>query len=553
MTPGVADSLHAAPSGERSSNARQRPLWMSILRDGSIVLMVLLVYLPAIRGGFVWDDDSWTTKIADLLRDSSGLRSIWLRPTALQQYYPLSGTTFWLDHQLWGFRPLPYHLENVLLHALAALLFGRSLRRLAIPGAWLASAMFALHPVMVESAAWIAERKNVLSLPLCLGALLAYLDFERRRRGTVGGGLPEPPAASSAARPRTGYASLSYVLACLLFLAALLAKTTACFFPAAILLLAWWRRGALRWRQDVLPTLPFFVLGIGMCALTAWLEKAHVGAHGADYALTVSERCLIAGRAFWFYLGKLVFPANLCFVYPRWQADAGVWWQWLYPVAALGFLFTLWRARAHIGRGPVTALFFFAGALFPLLGFVNVYYMRYSFVCDHWLYLPSLGPIALIACGISAAVRARTGELFLKAAVGAFILVTLGLLTSRQAAMYGDVESLWRTTIRRNPGAWFAHNNLGTLLFRKGYSDEAIGEFQEAIRLKPDLAEAYTNLGVAFGSKGKLGQAISAFSEAIRRHPDYAEAHYDLGIALALRGEKDAALTQHREAIRLKH
>ncbi|MEO7032492.1 MAG: tetratricopeptide repeat protein [Polyangiaceae bacterium] len=525
---------------------------MSVLRDGSIVLMVLLVYLPAIRAGFVWDDDSWTTKILELLRDASGLRSIWFRPTALQQYYPLTGTTFWLDYHLWGFWPLPYHVENVLLHALSALLFGRSLRRLALPGAWLASAIFALHPMMAESAAWITERKNVLSLPLCLGAFLFYLDFERRRRGTVVGGLPESGATTGPARRRSGYATLSYALAWLLFLGALLAKTTACTFPAALLLLTWWRRGALRWRQDVLPTLPFFVLGIGMCAVTGWLEKTHVGANGADYALTVSQRCLVSGRAFWFYLGKLGFPANLAFVYPRWQPDAGVWWQWLYPMTALGFLFALWRARVHIGRGPVTALCLFAGTLSPLLGFVNVYYMRYSFVCDHWLYLPSLGPIALIACGISTVVRGRAGELFLKAAVGGVILLTLGVLTSRQAAMYADAESLWRTTIRRNPGAWFAHNNLGNLLFRKGKSDEAIGQFQEAIRLKPDLAEAYTSLGVAFGSKGKIEQAIRAFSEAIRRNPDYPEAHYDLGIALLLRGEKDAAIIQYREAIRLK-
>ena len=324
------------------------PVW----QGGLIVLLVFLAYLPALRGGFVWDDDSWTTRIIGLLRNTSGLRLIWFQPTALQQYYPLTGTTFWLDYQLWQFWTTPYHVENVLLHALAALLFWRLLLRLRVPGAWLASALFALHPVMVESVAWITERKNVLSLVFYLGALLAYLRYAQRvtsdewrvasgsplpdfrlrpasarQAGAAGGShasrvtrLPDevPPGGTKA-----GHASLFYGLAFVLFLGALLAKTTTFSLPAAILLIGWWQRGQIRWRADVLPTLPFFALALGLCAVTAWLEKYHVGAEGPDFALTFPQRCLVAGRAFWFYLGHLFWPANLCFVYPRWQPNPG--------------------------------------------------------------------------------------------------------------------------------------------------------------------------------------------------------------------------------------
>ena len=324
-------------------SARHRAWWFGCL----LLAGTFLVYLPALSGGLVWDDDTWTTKLHGLLQNTAGLRLIWFEPTALAQYYPLTATTFWLDYQLWKFWTLPYHVENVLLHALAALLFWRLLVRLKLPGAWLAAALFALHPIMVESAAWITERKNVLSLPLYLGALLAY---RRYAQDEDAGG-----ACRSAEVPRSGTKAGNparyYGLALVLFLGALLAKTTAFSLPAVILLLGWWQRGRIRWRADVLPTLPFFALALGLCAITAWQEKNHVGAQGANFELTIAQRCLVAGRVFWFYLGKIFWPGNLCFVYPRWEPNSGEWWQWLYPVTALGALLGRfgWRGDASGG------------------------------------------------------------------------------------------------------------------------------------------------------------------------------------------------------------
>ena len=442
------------PAGYHRSDGLRHAAEGRILIVGAVLIFLLTItaYLPVFSGKFVWDDDSWTTGIPGLLNGFSGLRLMWCEPTALQQYYPLAGTSFWIDYQLWGFRPLPYHVENVLLHAFAALLFWKLLWRLQVPGAWLAGALFALHPVMVESAGWITERKNVLSLVLYLGALLAYGRFNAFWQD---GNLP----GTRVSQPRRW---MAYALAFVLFIGALLAKTTAFSLPAVILLMVWWKRGRLRWRADIVPTLPFFGISIGLCLMTAWLEKNHVGASGPEWVIPFPERCLIAGRAFWFYLGKLLWPVNLCFIYPRWQLNAGAWWQWLYPASAAGVLLGLWLARGKIGRGPATAVFYFVGTLFPVLGFLNAYFMRFSFVCDHWVYLSSLSLIALVA-----ALVARMAEYLRRPAVlygFCAVLPVLEILTWRQCGNYADMETLWQSTLARNPGAWMAHYNLGRML-----------------------------------------------------------------------------------------
>ena len=542
--------VNAKPPDGGAPNAQASRHWPCFF-GLFLIAATFLAYLPALRGGFVWDDDSWTTRISGLLQGVSGLRAMWFHPTALQQYYPLSGTTFWLDHQLWKFWTPPYHVENVLLHALAALLFWRLLLRLQLPGAWLAAALFALHPVMVESAAWITERKNVLSLALYLGALLAYERFApwvtngQRPRTGIAAITPVPDPARRARR-----AAFFYGLAFVLFLGALLAKTTTFSLPAAILLIGWWQRGQIRWRADVLPTLPFFALALGLCALTAWLEKNHVGAQGPDFALTFPQRWLVAGRAFWFYAGKLSWPAHLCFVYPRWQPDPDSVWQWLYPVTAVGTILGLWLARTRLGRGPITALFFFAGTLFPVLGFMNTYFMRYSFVCDHWVYLPSLGLLALAAAlGSRAAEQRRLRWMIYGFAV--MVLAVLGILTWRQCGMYADLETLWRTTITRNPDCWLAHNNLGTTFLNQGDLDEAIKHFKRALQIKPDSADAFNNLGSALAKQGKLDEAIQYYERALQLKPDDVETHNNLGVALANQGKLDEAIRHYERALQL--
>jgi len=508
-----------------------------------LVVAVFFAYQPALHGKFIWDDESWTSNISSLLRDSSGLRLMWCKPTALQQYSPLTGTTFWLDHQLWGFWTLPYHIENVLLHSFGALLFWRLLRRLQVPGAWLAGAIFALHPVNTESVAWITERKNVLSLPLYLGALMAYGHFTRFWRTD-----PDPASAIINSLPQCRGA---YALAFFLFLAALLAKSTAFSLPAVILLICWWKQGRIRWQADVLPTLPFFMFAVGFSLLTSWLEKHHLGAIGTDWNNSLSERCLIAGRALWFYAGKLFWPASLTFIYPRWQISAGIWWQWIFPIAALTVMVTLWCLRQRIGRGPLVAVLFFSGTLFPVLGFMNVYFMRYSFVCDHWVYLSSLGIIALSASVIVRIVK-QFRLLALLWGFAAVLLPVLTILTWCQSRMYTDAETLWRTTINRNPACWLASENLGDILLKKGMVNEAIAQLQQTLAIQPDDAVAYNNIGMALVQKGQLDEAITNYQRALAIQPDYALAHYNLGDVLLQKGQVDEAVMQLQQALAIQ-
>jgi len=493
-----------------------------------LVGLIVLAYLPALWGGFVWDDDAYVTRNT-ALRSLGGLAAIWFQPGAVPQYYPLTFTSLWVDYRLWGLQPSGYHLVNVALHALAAVLLWRVLVLLRLPAAWAAAAVFALHPVQVESVVWIAERKNVLAGVCALGALLAYLRF-----------TDEPPDR------RRGW----YALSLGLFVAALLAKTVTCSLPAVICLIVWWRRGALR-AADVAPLLPYFALGAGLGAVTLWMERHHVGAAGTDWHLSWLERGLIAGRALWFYAASIVWPRNLTFIYPRWQIDAAVWWQYLYPAGAFAVVAVLYAVRRRIGRGPLVGVLIFAGTLLPALGFFDVFPMRYSFVADHYQYLASIGLIVLLVVGV-ARLCERTGARAVRggSALLGVVLVVFTALVWRQAIIYRDAETLWRDTLAKNPSAWMAHNNLGLLLFNRGRVDEAITHYQAALSIKRDDDFAYNNLGNAFAAQGDMERAERSFAAALALQPSNAEAHNNLGNVHASREQWLQAAEQYRAALR---
>ncbi|MGH8048363.1 MAG: tetratricopeptide repeat protein, partial [Chthoniobacterales bacterium] len=414
-----------------------------------------------------------------------------------------------------------YHLLNIFLHVASCLLLVRILRRLEIPGAWLAAAIFALHPIEVESVAWITELKNTLSGFLYLGAAAAYLEFDRSRN-------------------RAAYAA-----ALGLFVFGLMAKSVIATLPAALLVVFWWKRGSIFARRDALPLLPFFAAGAVAGIFTAWMERTFIGANGAEFVFSFVERCLIAGRAFWFYLGKLLWPADLLFIYPRWTPDASARWQYLFPAALILATIALWRLR-HRARWPLAAWLFFGGTLFPALGFLNVYPFRYSFVADHFQYLAGLAPICVAA--------ACATHLFGKriALFGAPILLLLAILTWRQCGAYADYETLWRATLAGNPSCWIARNNLGTVLLYKGHPDEAIASYDSAIALKPDYAEAHYNAGIALSQKGDTSAAIGHFRKALELQPVYPGAELNLGTALARAGRLDEAMASFREALAQK-
>jgi Flp pilus assembly protein TadD len=484
-----------------------------------LLLATLVAYAPALAAGFVWDDDHYVTQ-NPLLRDLAGLARIWLEPTATPQYYPLVHTTFWLEWHAWGQAPAGYHAVNVLLHALTAILLARVLVRLGVRGAWIAAALFALHPIEVESVAWVSERKNVLSGALCLGSALAWLRREE--------------AATRRGRAR------AYATALALFLAALLAKTVTCSLPAALLVVQWWRKGRLR-AADVVPLVPFFALGVAAGLGTAWLEAHHVGARGAEWSLGLAERGLIAGRALWFYAAKLAWPAGLTFVYPRWEIDAASVAQWAFPAAAVLVVVALWLARHRLGRAPVAAALLFTGTLAPALGFVDVYPMRYTFAADHYQYLAGIALLVPAAVALARAPRP----------VAAGLLALLAALTFARASAFRDAETLWRDTLAKNPGCWMAHNNLGALLAARGETQAAIVHYRESYLLYPHDAVSSYDWGVALGLEGKLDEAADRYREALRIDPEHRAAHKNLGSVHARKGRAAEAIASYLEAERL--
>lgn len=517
--------------------------WGNVLAGSFLLLAPLVIYLPLRSAGFVWDDDQYVTQNRHL-HDLAGLLRIWLDPRAVPQYYPLVHTSYWAEFQLWELDARGYHLVNVLLHAANALLLWRLLVRLRVPGALFAAALFAVHPVMTESVAWITERKNVLSLALALGSFAIYLRAAP----------PEDDADSSATGRRL------HAIAFLLYVGALLSKTVVCVLPAAILVVRWWKRGAIRAR-DVAPLAPYFVLGAAAGLHTAWLERQHVGAVGADWSLAPLERVLLAGRALWFYAGKLVWPDPLIFFYPRWQIDASEPWQLAFPLGVAAVLVALWAARHRIGRGPLAAVLLFAGILFPALGFFDVYPFRYSYVADHFQYHASPALLALFAAA-SVRLVARHGSRARIVAGGAAIAILCGLgaLTHARAHAFRDLETLYLDTIAKNPTAWNAYLNLANYLSSSGRNEEAVPLAREAARLAPQVADASNTLGgVLFlsavemptAAPVRVQEAIDAFERALALDPAHTDALYNGAVALTAAGRHDAAARYYERLIEL--
>ena len=497
-----------------------------------IVLATLVAYRPALPGDVLWDDDQYVSE-NPLLFAPDGLWRIWTSPSDSPQYYPLVFSSFWLEARLWGLSTFGLHLVNVFLHALNAILLWFVLRRLQVPGAWLAGAMFALHPVQVESVAWITERKNVLSGMFYLLALAAYLRFAERRAWGL------------------------YALSLVLFACAILSKTVTCSLPVAILLCQWWKHDRL-WIREVLPLVPFFAIGIPLGLCTVWLEGHHVGAAGADWQLSFLERVLVAGRALWFYVGKLSWPTNLVFNYPRWEIHQAVLWQYLFPVTFVAAVILLWRLRKRIGKGPLVAVAFFAVTLTPALGFFDVFPFRYSYVADHFQYHASMGLIALMAAVLTHVFMrlagASTGS---RAGLTRLVLILpliYGVLTFRQASLYTDIKTLWRRTIHRNPASWLARYNLALLLVKgREHDEEAVREARENLEAvldgNPHHIDAHIILGIVAGRRGEHEQALAHYRAALDIDPSDPRVHYNMGLELERGADVEGAIASYQACV----
>jgi tetratricopeptide (TPR) repeat protein len=515
------------PRPSQSPVEPSEPWWRdSWFAAAVLALAVFAAYHPVWHAGFVWDDDAHVT--APVLRPLHGLWRIWFEPGATQQYYPVLYSAFWLEHRAWGDAATGYHLANLALHACAAFLLLRVLRALSVPGAFLGAALFALHPVGVETVAWISEQKNTLSAVFYLLAALAYLRFDRERRH--------------------GW----YALGLGLFLLAVLSKSVTATLPAALLVIFWWKRGRLSPMGDVLPLVPWLCAGVGAGLMTTWMERTHVGAAGGALALGFAERFLIAGRAAWFYLGKIFWPAGLTFIYPRWAIDARDPAQYLLPAAALAALAALWAVRAR-SRAPLAVGLLFVGTLFPALGFINVFPFIYSFVADHFQYLGAAVILSAAAAAVALGVRHIGPAPRLFAGVAMLgLLGFLGTLTRRQCAIYADSDTLWRATIARNPSAWMAYNNLAAGLLEKGRGEEAARFARMSLDADPGNAEANVTLGDALRQQGHLDEALSEYRKALDLQPGSVVAHANLGATLLQAGHADRAIPELERALELK-
>jgi Flp pilus assembly protein TadD len=542
--------------------ARSEQVWSGRrVRAAGLILAAatFLAYLPALSSGFVFDDDVYIIENA-ALGSRGGLMQIWLTPTALPQYYPVVFTSFWVEHHIWGNVPLGYHAVNVALHIVNAILVWVVLRRLEVKGAFLAAAIFALHPVHVESVAWVTERKNVMSGMFSLLALLAWWRFLDRRSWR------------------------SYALVLSLFTCAMLCKTMAVTLPFVFLLLVWGKEPS-GWRRELRWVWPLLLVAVALGLVTAWREHVEKAINVLPH-LSVLDRSLIAGRALWFYAEKLLWPTDLAFIYPRWTVDSGSPWAYAFPAAALLVPVCLWYWRQRVGRAPLVAVVFFALTLSPVLGFANFNFQSLSYVADHFQYLASIGVIAL-AAGVVTSFFERLGSTYRwLGVVGAgMLLCVLGVLTWRQCHIYASEETLWLDTLAKNPLSAAAHynlgrerarqgrldeaevslraalriepdsellhNNLAVLLSREGRLDEAIEQVAEAVRLNPNAAETQSNLATLLARKGDLDGAVRHFSEALRIQPDWAWVHSKLAALLAQRGDVESAVLQLQEAVRL--
>lgn len=557
----------------------QRRSW---LLQAALIVMTLVVYIPGMLNDYIWDDPEHV-KNNPLLHTYDGLSRIWFRPGATLQYYPVTFSSFWLEYQIWKTWPTGYHVVNILLHAAIAVMLFRALRKLDIMGAWFIAAVFTLHPVHVESVAWITERKNTLSGLFYFCSLLAYLRFTDMRDGE---GLRTPKKARPAQhvdepeKNRNAYTPKGplsftephvrplfrlspwgvYFFALLWFICALLSKSITCSLPAVILLIIWWKSGRLDWR-NVWPVMPMFAIGIAFAFVTIAMERNQIG---ADFDHTFIDRVLIAGRVVTIYASKLVWPHPLAFFYPLWTVDASVWWQYLFPAGVMATCVALFLLHKRIGRGPLVAVLIFVGTLFPAMGFIDVYPMQFSFVADHFQYLASIGLITLIV-GAVANQLSRRGPNVIRAgqAAGIVVLIVFGTLSWQQCYIYKNEETLWRDTLAKNPNCTPAHNNLAIIHFkrasataraggkdraRKEYAD-AENHFNRVIAIDNNQIRARNNLSQLYIETDRISKAIALLRESLEMQPNYAGCHNTLGLAFMRQDRLNEAAKEFQRAI----
>ena len=502
-------------------STRMKNAWTAPIAGAAlIVVLTVTAYLPALSGGFVFDDNMLIASNR-LVKADDGLRRVWFT-TEAADYYPLTQSLWWLEWRLWGEDTHGYHMVSVLLHAANGVLLWSILRRLKIPGAWVAGLVFAVHPVNAATVAWISEQKNELSMLFYGVAILSYLKLEEQGRWRW------------------------YAFSLAAFLLALLSKTATVMLPVVLLGCVYWLHGHVRWK-DLLRSLPFFSLSLVFGLITVWFQSDAFVGHE-----TFLGRLATAGWVPWFYAYKAILPVDLTVIYPRWELDPGHWISYM-PGLTLCLCFAIfWRKRSTWGRALLFGLGYFVLTLFPVLGFFDQGFYQYSLVADHWQYY-SIGAVIALVVALGTLMSRRFSERGRHGAVitTVAVLAMLAVATWKRSTVYTNNETLWRDNVAKNPNSWAGYNNLGVAFWRSGRVNDAIVCWQRALQIKPDYPEVHNNLASPLAQAGKFDDAIRHYEQALRTKPDYVEVQCNLGIVLAQVGRLSEAIEHYEQALRI--
>lgn len=511
---------------EKTAGSMKNVWKSSVTGAGLIILVTIVAYVPSMNGKFLWDDRELVID-NPIVKSHDGLYRAWCT-TEAQDYYPLTASLSWMEWRLWADHAVGYHLVNILLHAVSGVLVWMILRRLKIPGAWLAGLIFVVHPVNVATVAWISEQKTLLSMLFYAIAILLFLQFDEDRHWRW------------------------YGLSLAAFVLALLSKSAVVMLPVVLLGCVWWRRGRIA-SKEYWYTVPFFGVSLVLGLTTIWFQQHRALQGEVVFTAGIPGRMVMAGRIPWFYLYKALLPWNLNAVYPRWEIDASDWVSYLPGAILAGGFFLLWSRRNTWGRPLLFGFGYFVVMLFPVLGFFDQGFYRYSLVADHWQYYSIVGVIVLsVVAGKKICRQIGGGSRAVGVVASVLVLLFLGVCCWDRAGIYRDGETLWRDTLAKNPDAWVAHNNLGFALTDAGHFQEALGHFRRQVQLRPGFAGAHYNLATALLRMGNVPGAIQEYEQAIRIKPNYVNAHNNLGSAFLQLGKVSEAIDQFEQALRAR-
>ena len=476
-------------------------------------------------------DDTLYVLQNPLVKDDAGLWKIWCEPGKFVEYYPIEESLLWFQWHWWGDQTFGYHLTSVLLHLVSAFLVWRLLARFNLRFAWLGGLLFAVHPAQVESVAWISELKNTLSLPFALLTMIFWIDYEETKK------------------PR------DYRLAIGFFLVSMLCKISFALFPLVILLYAWWKRQRIGW-NDLRVSVPFFTVSIILGLMTVRAGQRFA----LDFQITTNpipiggflSHLALAGTSLSFYFIESLFPLDPLPLYPQWSVNPFRIAQLLPWLVSSAMLVLLWFRRQTWGRHALLGLGFFIILMLPFLGFITVSFMQFTWVMDHFLYLPVIGIIGLVVAALGQ-ISSRLSMNFNYAGCG-LVAIILGLLALRShvyAASFASAETLWIYLAQHSPGSWRAHINLGTVYLTARKTEEARQQFEMASAINPDNPESYNNLGCIFAMSGRKSEAIQNFRRAIQNDPYYLETYNNLATFYYREGRLNDAIVANQKAVNL--